>query len=258
MTRSRAGSSSATARTVACWSWASDRAAWRASRESTQASMRYRPSRLTPREGDLWVVSSSSRSSSSTLHKLQLISGRVLTSIPLPTDERPAPLHRCRGHAAEHAGARWRRAVGSIASPRRDARWRWSRGSLHPNARVSRQRLTVSAYAAYDRGILRVELTTARDDRGRTRAADESSRDCGGSAGTAGRSSRFRAATVDASASSSPARRRRPPRASAVDVLDGNVSLAGPTSAHAVGRRRLLSQASRNAGNDQSRSRSSR
>ena len=40
-------------------------------------------------EGDLWVVSTSSQSRSSTLHKLQLISGRVLTSIPLSTDEGP-------------------------------------------------------------------------------------------------------------------------------------------------------------------------
>ena len=63
-------------------------------------------------EGDLWVVSSSSQSRSSTLHKLQLISGRVLTSIPLPTDERPEPFHRRRGHAAEHSGARRRRPAG--------------------------------------------------------------------------------------------------------------------------------------------------
>ena len=41
-------------------------------------------------EGDLWVVSSSSQSRTSTLHKLQLISGRVLTSIPLPTEEGPS------------------------------------------------------------------------------------------------------------------------------------------------------------------------
>ena len=36
-------------------------------------------------EGDLWVVSTSA-DSRATVHKLQLISGRVLSSIPLPTD----------------------------------------------------------------------------------------------------------------------------------------------------------------------------
>jgi hypothetical protein len=35
-------------------------------------------------EGDLWVVSGSPQSKTSTVHKLQLISGRVLFSVPLP------------------------------------------------------------------------------------------------------------------------------------------------------------------------------
>ena len=41
-------------------------------------------------EGDLWVTSASSQSRTSTLHKLQLISGRVLTSIALPAAEGPS------------------------------------------------------------------------------------------------------------------------------------------------------------------------
>ena len=41
-------------------------------------------------EGDLWVVSSSAQTKAATVHKLQLISGRVLASIPLATAERPA------------------------------------------------------------------------------------------------------------------------------------------------------------------------
>jgi hypothetical protein len=41
-------------------------------------------------EGDLWVVSASAALGSSSLHKLQLISGRVLAGIPLPADAGPA------------------------------------------------------------------------------------------------------------------------------------------------------------------------
>lgn len=37
-------------------------------------------------EGDLWVVSGSPQSKTSTVHKLQLISGRVLFSVPLPAE----------------------------------------------------------------------------------------------------------------------------------------------------------------------------
>ncbi len=40
-------------------------------------------------EGDLWVVSTSPESKASTVHKLQLISGRVLFSVPLPEEARP-------------------------------------------------------------------------------------------------------------------------------------------------------------------------
>ena len=41
------------------------------------------------REGDLWVVSTSSATRASTVHKLQLISGRMLFSIPLAEDQVP-------------------------------------------------------------------------------------------------------------------------------------------------------------------------
>ena len=42
------------------------------------------------REGDLWVVSTSSANRVSAVHKLQLISGRVLFSVPLPDDQSPS------------------------------------------------------------------------------------------------------------------------------------------------------------------------
>jgi hypothetical protein len=38
-------------------------------------------------EGDLWVVSTAERTQSSTVHKLQLVSGRVLASVKLPDSE---------------------------------------------------------------------------------------------------------------------------------------------------------------------------
>ena len=41
-------------------------------------------------EGDLWVVSTSSQMRTSTVHKLQLISGRVLFSVTLPSEAGPA------------------------------------------------------------------------------------------------------------------------------------------------------------------------
>jgi hypothetical protein len=41
-------------------------------------------------EGDLWVVSTSAQPRSSTVHKLQLISGRVLFSVALPPEDGPA------------------------------------------------------------------------------------------------------------------------------------------------------------------------
>ncbi len=180
-------------------------------------------------EGDLWVVSSSSRSRSSTLHKLQLISGRVLTSIPLSTEDGPGRFTDVavtpqsilvldgEGRRIYRAAKKGRslEIVARLAAP--------ECASLAPAA-------DGVAYAAYDRGILRVELTTRamtvvesapqtsleglrwiRWHRGSLIAIQ------GGSGGP------FRLLRIRLD---DPGRRVK-----TVDVLDGNVSLAGPTSA---------------------------
>jgi hypothetical protein len=110
-------------------------------------------------EGDLWVVSSSSQSRSSTLHKLQLISGRVLTSIPLSPEEGPGRFTDVavtpqsilvldgEGRRVYRVAKKGRtlEMVVRLAAP--------ECSSLAPAS-------DGSAYLAYDRGILRVDLTT--------------------------------------------------------------------------------------------------
>src|SRR5205085_9509374 len=44
---------------------------------------------IDPREGNLWVVSSEPGRAATTLHKIQLISGRVLSAIALPASLAP-------------------------------------------------------------------------------------------------------------------------------------------------------------------------
>ena len=112
--------------------------------------------------------------SSSTLHKLQLISGRVLFSIRCRRTK-ARPLHRRRGDAAEHPRARRRRPSGL---PRRqegqDARVAARLAApdvAQPGASVRRRR----AYAAYDRGLVRIDLATGTIDRRRARASERRS-----------------------------------------------------------------------------------
>lgn len=183
---------------------------------------------IDPVEGDLWVVSTSGLSRSSTLHKLQLISGRVLTSIALSTDEGPGRFSDVavtpqsilvldgEGRRVYRVAKKGRtlEMVAQLAAP--------ACSSLAPAA-------DGTAYAAYDRGILRIDLTTRamsvveapaqaslaglrwiRWHRGSLIAIQEM-----------GGSFRLLRLRLD-----DPGRRVR-----AVDVLDGNVALAGPTSA---------------------------
>ena len=110
-------------------------------------------------EGDLWVVSASGPLGVSTVHKLQLVSGRVLTSIAIPSEQAPARfsdvavtaqtifvldsegrrLFRVakRGKVLELAA---RLGVANVAS-------------LAPASESS-------AYAAYDQGLLYVDLAS--------------------------------------------------------------------------------------------------
>ena len=196
-------------------------------------------------EGDLWVVSSSSQSRSSTLHKLQLISGRVLTSIPLSTEDGPGRFTDVavtpqsilvldgEGRRIYRVAKKGRslEIVARLAAP--------ECSSLAPAA-------DGVAYAAYDRGILRVELTTRamtvvesapqtsleglrwiRWHRGSLIAIQ------GGIGGP------FRLLRIRLD---DPGRRVK-----TVDVLDENRVVGGSNLSHAVRGRRLLSQSGRNA-----------
>ena len=200
-------------------------------------------------EGDLWVVSSSSRSPSSTLHKLQLISGRVLTSIPLSTEDGPGRFTDVavtpqsilvldgEGRRIYRVAKKGRslEIVARLAAP--------ECSSLAPAA-------DGVAYAAYDRGILRVELTT------RAMAVVESAPQTSleglrwirwhrGSliAIQGGIGGPFRLLRIRLD---DPGRRVK-----TVDVLDGNLSLAGPTSATLSGGAVYYLSPAGTPGNDQ-------
>ena len=110
-------------------------------------------------EGDLWVVSSSAQTKAATVHKLQLISGRVLASIPLATAERPAHFTDIavtpqnvlvldgEGRRVYRVAKKGRtlEMIARLAAP--------SCSSLAPGPEGI-------AYASYDRGILRLDLGT--------------------------------------------------------------------------------------------------
>jgi hypothetical protein len=111
------------------------------------------------REGDLWVVSASPASRGSTLHKLQLISGRVLFSMPSPPELGPSgfadvavtPQHV---FILDAEGRRIFRATKNGKAL--DVAARLAAPALASLAPVS----DTIAYAAYDRGLLRVDLAT--------------------------------------------------------------------------------------------------
>ena len=179
-------------------------------------------------EGDLWVVSTSSQSRSSTLHKLQLISGRVLTSIPLSTDEGPGRFTDVavtpqnilvldgEGRRVYRVAKKGRtlEVVAQLAAP--------DCSSLAPAA-------DGVAYAAYDRGILRIDLTT----RAMTVVEVPSQVRLDGLRWI--RWHRGSLIAIQGNGASFRLLRLRLDdlgrRVRTVDVLDGNVALAGPTSA---------------------------
>jgi hypothetical protein len=180
-------------------------------------------------EGDLWVVSASTSLGVSTVHKLQLVSGRVLTSIAIPSEQAPARFSDVavnpqtvlvldtegrrifrvgkKGKALELAA---RLGVPNVAS-------------LAPTSETS-------AFAAYDLGLLHVDLTS----RAITVVEPDAKTDLGGvtwlrwhrgallavqkAAGGAYRVLRIRLDSAGRSVRG-------------VDVLADDIALAGPTSA---------------------------
>jgi hypothetical protein len=184
-------------------------------------------------EGDLWVTSASSGSRTSTLHKLQLISGRVLTSIAVPESDGPSRFTDvavtpqsilvldAEGRRVYRAAKKGRALdlVARIAVP--DAT------SLAPATEGM-------AYAAFDRGIIRLDLTT----RALTVVEPGTDIDLAGLrwlrwhrgslvAIQGGASGPFRLVRIRLDDAGR--------RARAIDVLDPNVTLAGPTSAAVTG-----------------------
>jgi hypothetical protein len=111
------------------------------------------------REGDLWVVSAASGTRSSTVHKLQLISGRMLSSIALPADQAPARFTDVAVTAQsililDSDGRRIFRAAKKGRTL--DLAMRFA----VPGATVMAPASETAVYVAYDRGLLRADLTT--------------------------------------------------------------------------------------------------
>jgi hypothetical protein len=110
-------------------------------------------------EGDLWVVSASSPPGVSTVHKLQLVSGRVLTSIAIPSEQAPARFSDVAVTpqtilVLDSEGRRvFRVAKGGKALELATRLGVPNVTSLAPASETS-------AYAAYDQGLLHVDLAS--------------------------------------------------------------------------------------------------
>lgn len=183
-------------------------------------------------EGDLWVVSSSSDSRTSAVHKLQLISGRVLSSVRLPEDAGPARLADVAVTpqsvlVLDAAGRRVYRVAKKGKTVDLAMRLPTEASTLAPAS-------DTVAYAAFDRGVLRLDLSA------RTMAVvDPQKADLSGLSWIRW----FRGSLVglrkDASGAVRPVRVRLDDAgraARAVDVLDeGEATAAGPATAGLVG-----------------------
>ena len=114
---------------------------------------------IDPQEGDLWVVSAAERMQASTVHKLQLISGRVLASVKLPENDGPA-LFADIAVTPQHILVLDREG-------RRVLRLAKKGKTLDLAARLAVPGVTSLApaaegiaYAAFDRGILKIDLSS--------------------------------------------------------------------------------------------------
>jgi hypothetical protein len=109
-------------------------------------------------EGDLWVVSAASAAQPTTIRKLQLISGRVLTSIPLPSQHGSARF--------SDVGVTAQSVLALDTEGRRLFRVSKKGKTVDLVARLAATVTSLaaasdaSAYGAYDQGLLHVDLTT--------------------------------------------------------------------------------------------------
>jgi hypothetical protein len=186
------------------------------------------------REGDLWVASASGDARSSTVHKLQLISGRVLASIALPAGQGPARF-------ADVALTPESTVVVLDSLGRRLFRVSRRGRTLELAARLAATGVVsvapaseTTVYAAYDQGLMRVDLPT----RSMTVVEPGQGRDLGqltwirwhrGSLVGIQRSSEtlYRAIRIRLDDSGRTAR--------AVDVLEEGLTIAGPASVTLAG-----------------------
>lgn len=184
-------------------------------------------------EGDLWVTSASSQSRTSTLHKLQLISGRVLTSIALPAGEGPSRF--------ADVAVTPQNILVLDSDGRRIYRVAKKGRTLDLVARIAVPDSTSIApgtegiaYAAYDQGILRLDTGT------RAMTVVEPAADVDLSGVRWIRWHRGSLVAIQGSPAG-PFRLLRirlddtGRRARSMDVLDANVTLAGPNSAALTG-----------------------
>jgi hypothetical protein len=109
-------------------------------------------------EGDLWVVSASSASQAATIRKLQLVSGRILTSIALPSQYGSARF--------SDVGVTPQSILVLDTEARRLFRVAKKGKSVDLVARLAASVTSLavasdsSAYAAYDQGLLHIDLST--------------------------------------------------------------------------------------------------
>jgi hypothetical protein len=108
-------------------------------------------------EGDLWVVSGSSQMRSSTVHKLQLISGRMLSSIQVPEDLGPARLTdvAVTSQSVLLLDTEGRRI---FRVPKKGKTLELATRLAVPNVASFTAASDVGAYAAYDQGLLHIDL----------------------------------------------------------------------------------------------------
>ena len=108
-------------------------------------------------EGDLWVVSAAERTQSSTVHKLQLISGRVLASVKLPEGDGPS-LFADVAVTPQNVLVLDREGRRVLRLAKKGKTLDLAARLAVPGATTLAPAADGTAYAAFDRGILKIDL----------------------------------------------------------------------------------------------------